>query len=203
MVKDDDGPRHVAVAIVHSPSTNRILMITSRAHPDLWLLPKGGIEHGESSGQAAVRESWEEAGTPRTLRAPRDDERLMMLSLPSKKKEKGAVWHVHAIEVDESEVEQIREWPEAHQRKRAWFTPAESLSKINQWYTDHSPLDEAERHAAAVPDDRGESNNAGDLDTGPADSSKKKQKQRDKAAKKGGAMEMAVKHFAQLRELQL
>jgi diphosphoinositol-polyphosphate diphosphatase len=31
------SPRHVAVAIIFSPSTQRILMITSRKHPHLWI----------------------------------------------------------------------------------------------------------------------------------------------------------------------
>ncbi len=75
-------PRHVAVALVHDRRTKRLLMVSSRAHPDKWIcklpissgpsfvmtdallelmaVPKGGIEEGESSGEAAVRESWEE-----------------------------------------------------------------------------------------------------------------------------------------------
>lgn len=75
------APRHVAVALVFDRATGRLLMVSSRAHPDLWIcaffdincralqvcvhelicvVPKGGIEEGESSGEAAVRESWEE-----------------------------------------------------------------------------------------------------------------------------------------------
>jgi diphosphoinositol-polyphosphate diphosphatase len=34
------------------------LLCTSRKHPDRYVLPKGGIESGESSIEAALREGW-------------------------------------------------------------------------------------------------------------------------------------------------
>jgi diadenosine hexaphosphate hydrolase (ATP-forming) len=37
-------------------------VVTARRDPSLWVLPKGHIEPGESSEQAAVREVFEEAG---------------------------------------------------------------------------------------------------------------------------------------------
>lgn len=55
-------PRKVAVAVIVSLSpTPSILVVSSRKHPSRFVLPKGGVEHGESSVQAALRESWEES----------------------------------------------------------------------------------------------------------------------------------------------
>ncbi|WVF72295.1 hypothetical protein IAT40_007108 [Kwoniella sp. CBS 6097] len=142
--------RQVALSIVYSPSTSRILMVTSRAHPHLWILPKGGIEQGETGGEAAVREAWEEAGSPPTLSPPTEAERLSLLALPSKKRP--ATWHVYILEVEEAVVQALGEWPESHERKRAWFTPSETLSKIREWYTDPSALDGDEKQPVEVED---------------------------------------------------
>jgi len=168
------SPRHVAVALVFSEKTHELLMITSRSHPDLWILPKGGVEEGETSGQAAVRESWEEAGTPPTLTA---DNELLTLSLESKRR--GSVWHVHVIHTDSEEVALIADWPEQHQRKREWVSVQECLQRIQAWSADEGAREEVE---APHPDG---------IHFGPEVEAKK-----GKKALKGGAMEMALRAFA-------
>jgi len=40
-----------------------ICLVSSRKHDGKLVLPKGGVEHGESSWQAAVREMWEEGAS--------------------------------------------------------------------------------------------------------------------------------------------
>ncbi|WVW83218.1 hypothetical protein I302_105236 [Kwoniella bestiolae CBS 10118] len=184
MTKDKSEPRHVAVSLVYSPQTRRLLMVTSRAHPGLWIFPKGGIEEGESSGQAAVRESWEEAGTPPSLPAPEDAERLMMLALPSKKK-KGSVWHVHVLEVNEDVVECIEQWPESHERKRKWFIPSECLSNIQEWSKVPSTSSDDNHLESPVEIDH--------------DEKVEKSKQQQKKERKAGAMEMALRQFMESR----
>lgn len=91
-------------------------------------MPKGGVEKGETSGQAVVREAWEEgeqtcqsprfilliwfqAGSPRDLPVPTDDDLLISLTLePVKKNKPVEVWHVHALKVSERSVDDISEW---------------------------------------------------------------------------------------------
>lgn len=57
-------PRQVAVAIPISAGSTKgsemICLVTSRKHDGRWVLPKGGVEKGESAREAAVREMWEE-----------------------------------------------------------------------------------------------------------------------------------------------
>jgi len=51
------------VRVIVLDEENRILMV-KHVHPErtVWMVPGGGIEEGESSAQAAVREVWEETG---------------------------------------------------------------------------------------------------------------------------------------------
>ncbi|GAA5981100.1 hypothetical protein JCM10908_003986 [Rhodotorula pacifica] len=79
------SPRSVAVAIIFATSPPRdtpasahdsstttdttattseptFLLVSSRKKKNRYVFPKGGIEHGERSPEAAERESWEEAG---------------------------------------------------------------------------------------------------------------------------------------------
>jgi len=60
------GPRAVAVALalhIDELRTGRdkvlACIVSSRKH-DEWVLPKGGVEKGESAREAAARELWEE-----------------------------------------------------------------------------------------------------------------------------------------------
>ncbi|WWC85386.1 uncharacterized protein L201_000249 [Kwoniella dendrophila CBS 6074] len=194
MTKSDE-PRHVAVSLVFSPQTRKLLMVTSRAHPNLWIFPKGGIEPGETSGQAAVRESWEEAGTPPSLPIPEDSERLMMLALPSKKK--GSVWHVHILEVNEDVVECIEEWPESHERKRKWFTTDECLKNIQEWSS--IPSNDSEDNHLETPINIKPDQHEDPKYHGEDDKDKEKKKKQQKKEKKAGAMELALKQFIQLK----
>lgn len=86
------SPRSVAVAIIFaSPSPSAaaaahdshpvapkhdeedegptFLLVSSRKKKNRYVFPKGGIEHGERSPEAAERESWEEGAAPAPLPA--------------------------------------------------------------------------------------------------------------------------------------
>lgn len=40
----------------------RVLLVKARRNPEIWIFPKGHIEHGETPREAALRETREEAG---------------------------------------------------------------------------------------------------------------------------------------------
>ncbi|ODQ67924.1 hypothetical protein NADFUDRAFT_48584 [Nadsonia fulvescens var. elongata DSM 6958] len=58
------GARMVAGTIALNQDRSKVLMVSSQAHKDRWVLPKGGIETDEveDPSKSAVRETWEEAG---------------------------------------------------------------------------------------------------------------------------------------------
>jgi 8-oxo-dGTP pyrophosphatase MutT (NUDIX family) len=47
-----------------------ILLVTAKKEPSAWIFPKGHIEPGENAGQAALRETQEEAGVDGELIGP-------------------------------------------------------------------------------------------------------------------------------------
>ena len=66
------------VRVIVLDDENRILMV-KHEHPErtVWMVPGGGIEEGESSAQAAVRETLEETGLEIAIR--------------------GLIWHVEEV----------------------------------------------------------------------------------------------------------
>lgn len=63
--------RHLtASACVIDPHTRTVLIVWHRAS-QLWLLPGGHIESGETASEAALREVFEETGAKATLALPR------------------------------------------------------------------------------------------------------------------------------------
>lgn len=66
-VYSSTGSRVVAGCVCVNSDSSKVLMISSAAHPDRWILPKGGVEKDELSiegdfSESAVRETWEEGG---------------------------------------------------------------------------------------------------------------------------------------------
>jgi len=51
------------------------------------------------------------AGTPKHLKAPKDDDRLLSLDLkPSSKNKKSSVWHVHLVTVPADSLDASDDW---------------------------------------------------------------------------------------------
>lgn len=64
MYSESTGARVVAGTVVLNRDKTKVLLVSSAANPDLWVLPKGGVEQDEKHDltQTALRETWEEAG---------------------------------------------------------------------------------------------------------------------------------------------
>ena len=85
-----------------------VLLIRSRNHPDVFTLPGGGVEGGESTQQAAIREVREEAGL--TGRLGRCMGELYV-------KENHSHTTMYALHVEE----ELSVWDESS-RERRWFS---------------------------------------------------------------------------------
>lgn len=125
--------RTVCAAIPVDPVNQRVLMVTSRKHDTKWIFPKGGHEKelGESYAEAAIRESWEEAGTPRDLLASDIGNEVHVGSSMSGDGERRIDYHVFEIEVDPDAL--CDDWPEAKERKREWVSVPEALARCQAW----------------------------------------------------------------------
>ncbi|GAA5878833.1 hypothetical protein JCM3774_000979 [Rhodotorula dairenensis] len=61
--RDSSSPTTATAATAPAAETEpTFLLVSSRKKKNRYVFPKGGIEHGERSPEAAERESWEEAG---------------------------------------------------------------------------------------------------------------------------------------------
>lgn len=120
--------RQSAAAVFRgSGDTRELLLITSR-DTGRWIVPKGWIEDGENGAEAAIRETWEEAG-------------LIGEVLPC-----GPVGHYRYIkqrprrgdaicDVDVYLLKLLEErdqWPEKDQRRRKWFPIATAIGLIDE-----------------------------------------------------------------------
>ena len=118
------GPRHQAGAIVwqRTPMGIQVLLV-ERSSGKGWGIPKGGIESGERSQDAALREAWEEAGVePKSLIQDLGEMRYV-------KRNRDQVVHLHAVEAQAL----LNEWPEASQRRRAWFALEDAILEVDRF----------------------------------------------------------------------
>ena len=120
-------PQLQAAALCHRRDGGRlrILLITSRG-TGRWILPKGWLMRGKNAGEAAVQEAWEEAGVrarPASVR--------QVGSYAARKVSAGGLpvpveTLVFAVEV----AGLTARFPEAGQRQRRWFDPAEAAERV-------------------------------------------------------------------------
>ncbi|NHF73601.1 NUDIX hydrolase [Paracoccus xiamenensis] len=113
-------------ALCLHPETGKVLMVTSRG-TGRWIIPKGWPMDGRSTGGAALREAWEEAGVrgeveERPLGRYSYDKKLTRgLSAPVEVQ-------VHLVRVAGLD----RDFPERKQRRRRWFSPTEAAKLVDE-----------------------------------------------------------------------
>ena len=118
------GPRNQAGAIVwqDTPMGLQVLLV-ERSSGRGWGIPKGGIERGESSQAAALREAWEEAGVKAKPRIQEVGEMRYV------KRRRDQVVQLHAMEIRDL----ANEWPEAFRRRRAWFSLEDAVREVDRF----------------------------------------------------------------------
>ena len=103
-----------------------VLLVTSR-DTGRWIIPKGWSRPGKKTHKGATREAWEEAGVRgRVVRRPIGQFRY------GKRVETGGaipcLVQVHLLEVTELAMR----FPERHQRRRKWFSPADAAQEVQE-----------------------------------------------------------------------
>jgi 8-oxo-dGTP pyrophosphatase MutT (NUDIX family) len=87
-----------------------------------WVVPKGRIEQGQTAGETALQEAWEEAGLVGAL---------LPEPVGSYHYQKcGLICHVTVFLMHVTEV--IDDWPESGQRQRRWLRPTHALAHIEE-----------------------------------------------------------------------
>ncbi|KAL7417315.1 NUDIX hydrolase domain-like protein [Mrakia frigida] len=120
--------RVVCVAIPYNPNTDEILMVSSRKHPLLWILPKGGWEHklNESLAEAARREAGEEAGIiSRPFPSSPSPPTLPLLTTSDAK----TLYHFFPLEVSSLATTFL----EVDERRREWVSWEEAKRRVGEW----------------------------------------------------------------------
>ena len=103
-----------------------ILLITARDKPldednFWWIVPQGGVEPGQTAQEAAIAETWEEAG----VRGVASEE-------PIARYEYDIGAGRCKVDIFEIEVNVVEDdWPESHERRRVWLSPKDALDTIS------------------------------------------------------------------------
>ena len=98
----------------------RLCLITS-SNGKRWVIPKGLIEPGQTAGETALQEAWEEAGLVGTLEPEPVGSYLY--------DKYGGTCHVTVFLMRVTEVAQ--DWQERDLRQRVWLSPAGALRRID------------------------------------------------------------------------
>jgi 8-oxo-dGTP pyrophosphatase MutT (NUDIX family) len=99
----------------------RVCLVTSSSG-GRWVVPKGHLEPGQTAGQLALQEAWEEAGLTGVLR-PEPVGSYVYTKY-------GNTYHVLVFAMDVTEA--AADWPERNLRQRVWLDPAEALERVQE-----------------------------------------------------------------------
>ncbi|KAG9066204.1 hypothetical protein KI688_001425 [Linnemannia hyalina] len=121
----DEGARLVAGCVPIDKRGRRVLLVASSKNEGEWVLPKGGWENDETQEEAALRETWEEAGAIGKIVAHLGE---------YEHKYNKKTGHAESIFFFfEMEVERMEEkWPEMKKRERRWFTYEEAKQIVSK-----------------------------------------------------------------------
>lgn len=108
-----------AIPFVFREDQTLVLMITSRTH-ERWIFPKGSLEGDETSGEAACREAFEEAGIKGAVLSEFSHDVQTVKNKADGPQDLIVTYLPLQFE------EQFDEWPEKKRRDRHWVTIEEA-----------------------------------------------------------------------------
>lgn len=95
-----------------------VLLITSAS--GMWIVPKGGIERGQTPEGAALAEAWEEAGVEGCIAGEQ------LGAWHTTRRGKAVVATVYPMLVDRC----AARWPEDHERSRRWVSVRRAIELV-------------------------------------------------------------------------
>lgn len=128
-----------AIPVCRMPDGSLQVCLIRRRQQGIWGIPKGSLEPGDTPGEAALREAYEEAGI---------HGQLLGDAIGTYTYSKGGTRYTVAVFVMQV-VEEERTWPEASLRVRAWHGFDEALSLLRT-HPVSSLLDRARARIAEV-----------------------------------------------------
>lgn len=121
---DEDGFIRRAACVCVDETESKVLLVSSKKDPCSWLVPGGGVEDGEETPIAAMREAWEEAGVQGHI--------TRYLGLFETQQQGGRKRHRTAVFVVLVK-EVLAQYPEAHLgRRREWFSLEDGLAHLSR-----------------------------------------------------------------------
>ena len=102
-----------------------LLLITSR-DTGRWIVPKGWIGDGEDGAEAAVRETWEEAGLIGEVMPGGPVGRYRYIKQRTRRNDAECEVDVYLLRL----LEQRDLWPERDERQRKWFPVATAIGLV-------------------------------------------------------------------------
>lgn len=112
------SPTHAGGIVVKGRGADlRVLLVTAKRQPSQWVFPKGHIEEGETTEQAAIREVEEEAGVVAEVAAP-----IGTLEYRNARGPVRAQLYLMTF---------VSEGEPREDRRRGWFTPAEARRALS------------------------------------------------------------------------
>ncbi|MGJ8570863.1 MAG: NUDIX hydrolase [Hoeflea sp.] len=120
-------PKRQSAAAVFRGSGDKceLLLITSR-DTARWIVPKGWIEDGEDGAEAAVRETWEEAGLIGEVLPGGPVGQYRYIKQRGRRSDAVCEVDVYILKL----LEQRDLWPERDERRRKWFPVATAIGLV-------------------------------------------------------------------------
>ncbi|ORX57230.1 hypothetical protein BCR36DRAFT_153590 [Piromyces finnis] len=126
-VYNDVGAREVAGCVPIDLKTGKVLLISSRKRKDCWVFPKGGWENDETIVNAAMRETWEEAGVKGEIvkllgkfKQYKKIKKHTNIEKSELSEDKKKYLHSEILLYEMHVTEIAEEWPEKDERERVW-----------------------------------------------------------------------------------
>ncbi|WP_417415563.1 NUDIX hydrolase [Hoeflea sp.] len=120
--------RQSAAAVFRGTGDQRELLLVTSRDTGRWIVPKGWIEDGEDGADAALRETWEEAGVIGEVQADGPVGHYRYIKQRARRRDAICDVDVYLLMLREEQ----DQWPEKDQRRRKWFPVATAIGLITE-----------------------------------------------------------------------